>query len=122
VDQKRDIVAESLGPDLTPTQVARKYAISSGQLYTWRRQLLIEGGSVVERAVPRFAAVELTRGEQPSGPVSSPASPPCASEAVTSSRPEGMIEIILPGGISVRMDAQVDGRALRRVLGALDGR
>lgn len=35
-----EIVAESLGPALTPTEVARKYAISSGQLYTWRQQVL----------------------------------------------------------------------------------
>ena len=32
---------------------------------------------------------------------------------------EGLIEIVLPGGASARVDAQVDGRALRRVLGAL---
>jgi hypothetical protein len=29
---------------------------------------------------------------------------------------------VLPGGVSVCVDAEVDGRALRRVLGALDGR
>jgi transposase-like protein len=29
LEQKREIVAESLGPGLTPTEVARKYAISS---------------------------------------------------------------------------------------------
>ena len=34
VKQKQEIVAESLGADLTPTEVARKHAISSGQLYT----------------------------------------------------------------------------------------
>ena len=39
LEQKREIVAESLGADLTPTEVALKYAISSGQLYTWRREL-----------------------------------------------------------------------------------
>jgi hypothetical protein len=33
--------------------------------------------------------------------------------------PDGMIEIALPGGISVRIDAQVDSGALRRVLAAL---
>jgi hypothetical protein len=33
-----------------------------------------------------------------------------------------MIEIMLPGGVSVRVDAAVDGRALRRVLEALDRR
>ena len=33
LEQKREIVAESLGPDLTPTEVARKHGISSGLLY-----------------------------------------------------------------------------------------
>jgi len=40
LEQKREIVAESLGPALTPTELARKYSISSGQLYTWRQQVL----------------------------------------------------------------------------------
>ena len=30
LEQKREIVAESLGPELTPTEVARKHGISSG--------------------------------------------------------------------------------------------
>ncbi len=34
-------------------------------------------------------------------------------------RADGLIEIVLTGGVLVRVDAQVDGRALRRVLGAL---
>jgi hypothetical protein len=33
-----------------------------------------------------------------------------------------LIEVVLPGGVSVRVDASVDARALRRVLGALEGR
>ena len=45
LEQKREIVAESLGPELTPTEVARKHAISSGQLYTWRQQLLSMPGA-----------------------------------------------------------------------------
>lgn len=39
-EQKREIVGESLGPGVTPTEVARKHGISTGQLYTWRQQLL----------------------------------------------------------------------------------
>ena len=39
LEQKREIVAESLGPELTPTEVARKHGISSGLLYNWRRQI-----------------------------------------------------------------------------------
>ena len=46
--------------------------------------------------------------------------PPCpAMPVIASPRAEGLIEIVLPGGASVRVDAQVDSRALRRVLGAL---
>jgi hypothetical protein len=38
------------------------------------------------------------------------------------SRPDGLIEIVLPSGVLVRVDAAVDGRALRRVIGVLDDR
>src|SRR3954449_7032331 len=50
VEQKRDIAAESLEPGISPITVARRYGISSGLLYTWRRHLL-EGslGSPVSR-------------------------------------------------------------------------
>lgn len=36
-EQKREIVAASLGSDLTPTEVVCKYHISLGQIYTWRQ-------------------------------------------------------------------------------------
>jgi len=37
-------------------------------------------------------------------------------------RAKGLIEIVLPGGTSVRVDAHVDDRALRCVLDALHAR
>jgi transposase-like protein len=37
-DKKSRIVVESLGPELTPTEVARKHEIGTGQLYAWRQQ------------------------------------------------------------------------------------
>src|SRR5918998_5805543 len=57
-EQKREIVAESLGPELSPTEVARKHAISTGQLYTWRRDLLNMPRAVTAPGMPRFAEVE----------------------------------------------------------------
>jgi transposase len=121
-EQKRQIVAESLGPDLTPREVARKYRISSGQLYTWRQQLVSLPGSVVTRAPMQFAAVELATVLSPPLP-SPPASEPSTPTGIPSpAHPEGLIEIVLPCGVSLRVDAHVDGRALRRVLGALEGR
>ena len=116
LEQKREIVTESLGSELTPTEVARKHAISSGQLYTWRRQLLSMTGTAIERAVPRFAAVDLA----PSSPGASEPAP--IGETMAAERTRGMIEIMLPNGASVRVDAEVDGPALRRVLDAVGRR
>ena len=65
-EQKRQIVAESLGPDLTAPEVARRYRISSAQLYTWRRQLMSLPGFVITRAPMQFAAVELATVGSPS--------------------------------------------------------
>ena len=122
IEQKQEIVAESLGRDTTPTEVARKYAISSGLLYTWRQQLL--GGQLgsVVRTAPNFAQVEIAgASSQPDMSDRTPAS--AGLTAVTSLlRPEGLIEIVLPDGVTLRVDVQVDGCALRRVLGALEGR
>jgi|SRR6476619_324339 transposase len=121
-EQKRAIVAESLCSEVTPTEVARKYAISSGLLYAWRQQLLGDQVSVVTGSAPRFAQVELASVLQPPD-CSEPVSPTVpASLPPPSSRPDGLIEIALPSGVLVRVDAAVDGRALRRVLGALDDR
>ena len=93
-----------------------KYRISSGQLYTWRQQLMSLPGSVVTRAPMHFAAVDLATGASPSPEPPTPVAPPSAAHA------DGLIEIVLPSGVSLRVDAHVDGRALRRVLGALEGR
>jgi transposase len=118
-EQKREIVAESLGPELSPTEVARKHGISTGQLYTWRRELLSMPSAVTERAMPRFAEVELAPAP-PGTPAPADGHAPPGRPAPM--RPGGMIEIVLPGGVSLRVDARVDGPALRRVLDALDRR
>src|ERR1700748_2413837 len=72
-EQKREIVAESLGSELTPTEVARKHAISSGQLYTWRQQVLGGQMTLLARTAPDFAQVEMTTAPpQPVAPDNRP--------------------------------------------------
>lgn len=119
VEQKREIVGESLGPDLTPTEVARKYGISTGQLYTWRQQLVSLPGAVVTHVPPRFAPVELT---SPPTSEPTPAELPALVSPSSPLRPEGLIEIVLSGGVLLRVDAHVDAGALRRILGVLESR
>ena len=129
-EQKRAIALESLDPSTTPTDVARRYGISSGLLYTWRRQLREGQLGSAPRRVAGFARVDLV-GEaprltapEPAQPMSvppPPALPPQPPPAPTPSH-AGLIEIALPGGASVRVDGSVDGAALRRVLDILEGR
>jgi len=118
VEQKREIAGESLEPGISPITVARRYGISSGLLYTWRRHLLEGSLGVTRQPVAKFARVEVMAVPADPAPAISPVPQPAAASGPMD-RPDGMIEIALPGGVSVRVDAQVDGGALRRVLAAL---
>ena len=119
-EQKREIVAESLGSMRTPTEVARKYGISSGLLYGWRQKLLGGQMTVLQHSPPDFAQVEIapTRSDK-ADPAPLPTLPPALDQV---SRPLGLIEIVLPSGVTLRVDAEVDAAALGRVLAALDRR
>ena len=119
LEQKREIVAESLGPELTPTEVARKHGISSGLLYNWRRQILSEQMALASRALPGFTQVEI---EPAQADLTAQRLQPVPPGPVVSPRAPGLIEVVLPGGITLRVDAEVDEKALRRVLAALSPR
>ena len=79
-EQKREIVMESLGPELTPTEVARKYAISSGLLYTlaaavpWRAD-----DASCRQSTPGFAQVEMTPSHPTGGTRANAGATDCAA-------------------------------------------
>jgi transposase len=118
VEQKQTIAAESMVLGASPTDVARRHGIGTGQLYNWRRALM----AAQPRAVGGFARVELAprlatltdAGATTSAPT------PALAGGMTARTP-GLIEIVLPDGTTVRVEAQIDPRALRRVLAALRG-
>jgi transposase len=124
VEQKWEIAAASLQPGISPISVARRYGINTGQLYTWRRQLREGqlGGSWQPPA--QFARVAVLA--EPAQRGSAAASPPNGAGSIFArtamARSCGKIEIALPDGVSVWVDAQVDIGALRRVLAALASR
>jgi transposase len=123
VEQKREIAAESLQPGISPITVARRYGINTGQLYTWRRQLR-EGqlGGLCQPAQFAHVAVLAEPGQAGSAAARSPNGAGSRSARASLHRSCGTIEIVLPGGVSVWVDAQVDSGALRRVLTALASR
>jgi transposase len=102
-EQKQAIVAESVEPNVSIAGVARKHGIGTGQLYDWRHQFLTNSRG----QAAGFARVELV--SEPRRPVGPIAPSP------------GLIEIVLPSGVTVRVGALVDEQALRRVLTVLCG-
>ena len=111
VEEKLRILAQSLAPGSSVMLVCRMHGISSGQLYTWRRQFRtgeLTGFAPVMVAPP---VGELPAASAPAGPAPIPADadPPA----------DGMIEVELPSGVKLRITGVVDEAALRRVLSAL---
>ena len=41
-EQRLQILAEAFAPGASPTEVARRHEISTGQLYTWRTKLAVD--------------------------------------------------------------------------------
>jgi transposase len=113
-EQKQAIAAKSFEPGVSSTDVARAYGISSGLLSTWRRALLAAQPTSVGAVAP-FARVDIAPPQRIAPP----------GDAVTQPQPEprraSVIEIVLPNGTTIRVDAQVDPRALRRVIATLRG-
>jgi transposase len=96
-EEKAWIVAESLDPATTTSAVARRYGLHPSQLFVWRQQL----AAPAAREAPGFVPVVV------------------AEEGAT---PEtvGRMEIAL-GPVVIRVGADVDAAALRRVLDVVRG-
>ena len=92
-EEKAWIVAESLDPTTTVSAVARRYGLHASQLFTWRQRL----ATPAARDAPAFVPVVVTE------------------DGTALAEASGRIEIAL-GPAVVRVGADVDAAALRRVL------
>ena len=111
-DEKERLVAASLEPGVSVSEVARSAGIHVSQLFRWRKDLCdrVDAGS--SQLVP----VEIVPAAAMPPAVETPAS------LGRRRRKSGIIEIELGGGRRVRVDRDVDVEALRRVLDALGPR
>ena len=110
-DQKRRIVVEAMQPGATPTEVIRRWGLTSSLFYTWRRQVMGGELGAVPTPLPTFAQVAMTGDAPAEQPV--PDRP---------ARAPARIEVALPCGTVLRLDEDVGAEALRRVLAVLRGR
>lgn len=109
VDQKLLMLRDAFGSGGGVRTAMERHEVSSGQLYTWRKQAMSGELSgfcapalppVLPGPVPCFAAVEIAEPEQPR----------------VVAEPAGQIGITLSSGIKLTVDAGVDAEALARVL------
>jgi transposase len=131
VEQKLAIIGEAFASGSCVASTIERHEISSGQLYTWRRQLLdgelggVRNGNLDQQNGLGFARVELAP------PCKTPALPPALTASSSASSTgacersddrRGMIEIELRSGVRVRVHEGVDGGLLTSVLDALGAR
>ena len=107
-EERLRIVRETLEPGAVVQTVADRHGVSTGQLYTWRKQMLAT-------AMAGFAPVAMVQ-EPPPPALPAPPAVPAAVEAA------GSLEIVLPSGASIRVTGAVDAVTLRMVLAELGGR
>ncbi|TPG46419.1 IS66 family insertion sequence hypothetical protein [Roseomonas nepalensis] len=106
-EDKLWVLAEAAQPGARTPEVARRHDISRGLLWYWRRQL--RQGRLAVAPAPEPVSLPVQ--------VSDPIHPGPVAPAVAVADPR--IEIALPDGTLVRVGADVDAAALRRVLSVL---
>ena len=109
VEDKLRVLAQSVAPGASVMLVCRMHGISSGQLYTWRRQF--RTGELTG-----FAPVTVA---PPVGQLAASAASTASASSAAEWPAGGMIEVELPSGVKLRLTGAVDEAALRRVLTAL---
>ena len=113
--EKERLVAASLEPGVSVSEVARTAGLHVSQLFRWRKQLCtrIETSSTATEplAEPKLVPVTIVPP-----PMVADSPPPRRR------RRSGMIEIEVSGGRRVRVGGDVDAEALRRVLDVLEQR
>jgi transposase len=137
--EKQQIVEEASAPGASVAEVARQHDVNANLVFKWLRDARRSGdverppeGVQIEpaRALEFVPLGVFTRDDETGGgavslPVPSPAPGPSPLHSTRPSMPPkleeraGVIEIDLPGGARVRVDAFVNQGALRRVLQAM---
>ena len=108
---KLRIVAETHEPGVRVCDVAARHGLCQSLVFAWRRQ--VREGLLAEPGMPVFMPVQML--EAPAAQSQQAPAPAPARQSA------GLIEIELGDGRQVRVGADVNQAALRRVLAALRG-
>jgi len=102
--------------------VARRHGISESLLYNWRSARKAAAIAMGAAENVEFIPVGVVEGKAPRRPaLLAPADREPSPEIPAAQSKAGTIEIALPNGARVSVDASVDEKALSRVLSAMKG-
>jgi len=119
-DEKRRIVTESLSVPRNVSATARRYGLSSGQLFTWCRQAR-EGRLIGAEDGAGFVQA-IVASEEASSDIAMRVGRARSPDTMTKCGGPGGMVIVLAGGRHVIVDSGVDAAALGRVLDVLERR
>jgi transposase len=105
-EEKLRVLAQSIAPGSSVSLVCRMHGISTGQLYTWRKQFRLG-------ELTGFVPISVMADAALPEPAAVPVVPDVAPAAI------GVIEVDLPSGVKLRLTGDVGEVVLRRVLSAL---
>ena len=109
-DEKAEILSACVAPGSKIAEVARRYGVSRGLLWTWRRQAM---NDLAMETAPHFVPLRI-EGEATESNAIASAPPPSSGR----DQAAGSIEIEI-GRARVRVEGTVDPEVLRQVLGLI---
>lgn len=121
--EKAAVLAETDAPGTNVAAVARKHGIARSVVYNWRSARRAQAIAAIPGAGPiEFIPLGVVGGSSEDQPAESPVLASAAARNAgdgPSADRGGMIEVELANGVRLRVDGQVNERALYRVLRAL---
>jgi transposase-like protein len=118
-EEKVRVVVEATMPGAQVAEIARRHGVSRSLIYTWRREAKCRlPGGAGSVALPELVPVVVSdvRQDEPTAMAGSE-----GQDARPSGVPrhEGVVDIMLPGDVRVRVRGRVEKRTLRAVLNVL---
>ena len=112
-EEKRSICRQTMAPDVSVAQVARRYALNANMIFKWLRDTRYAPGSQsVVADAPVFLPVEI---------VSPARSEVARSILPDSTLPNCLLEVEIAGGHRLRVSGAYDPEALAQLIRGLSG-
>jgi transposase len=109
-DEKAEILAATMAPGSTVSEAARRYGVSRGLLWTWRRKAI---DALAVETGPSFVPLRIeSESAEGAALLSEPVAP------LSWEQTAGSIEVAI-GRARVRVEGAVDPEALRQMLGLI---